>query len=465
MGVWTWIAAGWSTIACTPSATCPSLDGPAPDVPDDVADHVLAFPDEDDASAFFDPRARHEVALELTPADLATLDADPAAETYVPGAFVADGERVDGVGIRYKGSVGAFIGCVAGSTAEDPFNLSGEKTCPKLSFKISFQEYDEEGRWLGLRKLNLHAMKNDLSMMREALGYGVFRDMGVPAPRTTYVQLTVNGVLQGPFLAVEVIDGAFVDGRFADPDGALIKEVWPSQVPWRTPAVTLARLREAQETQEDEGFDLSPVVDFAHRIGDDDGDERAAALAEQLHPRALARFMAVDRTLRHDDGPLHWYCVGNNCFNHNFYLYASSASSRLWLIPWDLDAMMPTDPGTVAFTTVLDAWDDTDVTCDAKPGADEGFFGQLPPACDPVVNSLGCFFHELYDEAEAELVEGPFRRAAVDEALDAWTDLLLDDVATAHEADPRLLHPLIWLTEVDALRQRTAALRREATSR
>lgn len=55
--------------------------------------------------------------------------------------------------------------------------------CTKLSYKLKFNHVDPDARFFGLKMLQLHAASSDVSKMRERLSYGLFREMGVPAPR------------------------------------------------------------------------------------------------------------------------------------------------------------------------------------------------------------------------------------------------------------------------------------------
>ena len=61
------------------------------------------------------------------------INSDPVAEEYVEGSLTYNGETISPIGIRYKGSVGAFVGGVSG---RDWTNPSGHKTATKLSMKF-----------------------------------------------------------------------------------------------------------------------------------------------------------------------------------------------------------------------------------------------------------------------------------------------------------------------------------------
>ena len=68
-----------------------------------------------DSDYLFDQNALRTYELKLPIDALASIDADPAAEKYVEGMLIFEGDTVSPVGIRYKGSVGGFVGCVSRS--------------------------------------------------------------------------------------------------------------------------------------------------------------------------------------------------------------------------------------------------------------------------------------------------------------------------------------------------------------
>jgi hypothetical protein len=79
------------------------------------------------SQALFDQSVVRTFEINLPAESLAKLDADPAAEEYVEGSLTLDGETIERIGVRYKGSIGAFLGCTEGP---NPFEPSGAKTCP-----------------------------------------------------------------------------------------------------------------------------------------------------------------------------------------------------------------------------------------------------------------------------------------------------------------------------------------------
>ena len=109
-----------------------------------------------DPAYLFDDSQLRTFELRLDEADLAFLDEDPKAELYVPGQLLFEDIVVEPVGIRYKGSTGAFVGCLSDSY----FPPAGKKSCPKLSMKIKIDYTDPEAKFYRQKKLLFHAMNH-----------------------------------------------------------------------------------------------------------------------------------------------------------------------------------------------------------------------------------------------------------------------------------------------------------------
>ena len=402
----------------------PGEDGPlevGEDGPPTVTDGpgaVVTEPD-DESAPFWDPNELRTYEIEVAPEDLALIDGDPAAEQYVPASLTYEGEHYPNVGLRYKGSIGAFIGCTTGGFGAMGFS-GGAKTCPKLSMKVSFNWAEPGGRFHGLKKLQFHSMNSDDSMMRDRLAYGLFREMGIAAPRAVHARLVINGELEGLFVLIEQIDSRFTRAHFTDGgDGNVYKEIWPK---WTDPG---AYLPPALKTNEDD-VDVSTerVARFAAELEAAPDPAAVAALsASWMDNDYVTRFIAVDRAIQHDDGMFHWYCgtgfeIGNNpdtCSNHNFYMYEGDHWDQLWLIPWDLDLTLGNAP---AMVIIQQPWNQLSPECDSEqafPG-----FGTMAPSCDKLTRGwaeLG----DAYQAALAELVAGPMSVETINAKLDAWT--------------------------------------------
>jgi len=171
----------------------------------------------------YDPSELHRFDIYLSEENLKKINDDPAAENYVEGNLVFQNKVIRNVGIRYKGSIGAWVGCLSGIDFTNP---SGRKICPKLSMKIKMN-WRSDNTFYGLKKLQFHSQNLDPSKMHERLGYWMFRKFGVTTARSTHALLYINGEFNGVFANTENIDGPFTNKHFENGDGNLYKEVWP----------------------------------------------------------------------------------------------------------------------------------------------------------------------------------------------------------------------------------------------
>lgn len=447
------------------SAACAPLSGPLPAIAADPAGRVIAEP-ADKIADLYDQAVLRSYELTLDEKDLAIIDANPAAEKYVPGKLTYEGKDYGPVGIRYKGSVGSFVFCVAESTPEHPTMTGGAKTCPKISMKVSFNEYDSNGRFFGVKKLVFHSMNHDSSLMRERLGYWLFRQMGVAAPRAVHARLSINGKYQGLFLNVEEIDGRFTKSHFSDGEGNLYKEVWPTVTDGLGTLPSAAKWQSGLQTNTDKSPSFDKALSFSQALMQRGGDERGRAIGAWLSVPNAVRFAAVDRTIRADDGPFHIRCKAGGCSSHNFYIYEEQRAERMWLIPWDLDNSFvvsgPLADDGDRILGVVNDWTDHTVQCQPIPGFVSYTSPQLPPSCDPLWNGLGCYFDEPYRAALAELLNGPFSERVVADKLDTWSAQITTAVADAYAADSRQMSPQEWADGLADIRARIAFLRAQA---
>ncbi len=416
-------------------------------------------PSEDGSEYLFDQDALRTFELTLSEADLAFLDKDPLAEQYVPGSLRFEGEELTDVGIRYKGSVGSFTGCLSGNF----FPPTGSKNCPKLNIKVKIDHTDPDAKFRGMKKLLFHAMNLDPSLMRERLGYALFNEMGVHAPRAVHTRLMINGKLAGLFLLVEEVDGRFTRRRFADGGkGNLYKEAWPT-------VLNEATYKSALETNRDDNPSVDKILSFAQDIADADETELPNVLSEWIDEEYLARYVAVDRSIKHDDGPYHWYCdqaattfltqlpfANTVCGNHNYYWYEDTKQKRLWPVAWDLDNSMA---NSLHFVTIANEWDDLSVSCSRTTSASFLFGTQMPAVCDPLTRGIALGFAERVRKAMTEFKQGPFSEAEVKARIDKWKTQIQPMVDEAYAADSKQLSRSNWELELSLLHSTLSRLR------
>ncbi|MFL5353219.1 CotH kinase family protein [Archangium sp.] len=196
---------------------------------------ALRFFRTDDASrALFDEGRILEFHLDIPPDSWAAMNAEAIPPDCVPyergshRATLRFGEQVfEGVGVHVKG------GCGSARTLEG-----------KPSFKVDLEWDDPEvpgcppsRELLGRKNFTFNNNVQDPSFMNERLGYPLYRELGVPAPRAVSVRLYVNGEPWGLYTLVEAIDRRFLARWFEDKDGALYEGTyWCDLLPENVPA-------------------------------------------------------------------------------------------------------------------------------------------------------------------------------------------------------------------------------------
>ncbi len=352
----------------------------------------------------------------LPPATWADLQIDARDEEYVRAEACYEGQSLGEIGLRFKGSYGSLYGC---------FDSDDNMICRKLSMKMKFSEYDPEGRFFGMKRLNFQAYKEDDTYMKERLSYDLFRAMDIATPRAAWAELRVNGEPRGLFGMVEQVDGRFTADRFPEaPDNNLYKELWPVLWPEFDPETwILSQLK----TNEEEG-DISSFLGFVEALSEAEETALRETLGEYMDLDALARYMAADDAINNVDGVTAYYTSADLDFggNHNYYLY-EDAPAHFTLIPWDEDNTLAMRLGFGA----VPRWTAEVADCDASYPAWGGIYSVMAPGCDPLFTAIRQDL-AVYRESARSLLEGPFAEAAMGAAIDGHEAFLRDAVA----ADP-----------------------------
>ena len=361
----------------------------------------------------------------------AQLQSDPTAERYVPAAVDIDCERYEPVGVRYKGFFGVLRACFVG----------GRQVCPKLSWKLKFNEYEPSLRFHGLKRLNFHAMGGDEAQMREVLTYEVFRDAGVVAPRSVYARLELNGKPLGLFTLTEDIDDVFVRDRFRDRGrGILYKEVWPGNTDalWPHQAALADAIVRGKK-------DPDGMIRFTEAVNAAETDEaRFQALLPQLQDEVdIFNYLAADRLTDNWDGIVGWYCVPE-CLNHNYFWYQDGVSGGFTLIPWDVEHTWRGVSPIREYYGMPD-WDDLHRSCRMRK-----VFWDLDaraPHCDPILRTLAAQGWERYIDASRRLMRETISLEIMHQRVERLADLIDPHIA----ADANGPGYGAWRAAVDSL--------------
>ncbi len=327
----------------------------------------------DEAAAIYNPSTVDAIELTLPKESEETLEKEPT-ENYVKGTLTlretsgtpgTEGPPVINgmeVGIRLKGNVGG--------------SFRDLKT-GKAAFKIKCN-FVKGKKCLGLKKMTLNNMVQDPSMVHETLAYSAFRAAGVPASRTGYAYVRVNGEDFGLYLDLETLDDvslARLFGSFDDKTQHLYEGEGGHDV---TPG-------EAPEFEIDEGeedrTDLEALIEAVNGGGEAPWSERVAANADLAE---MTKMWAVEKYIDHWDGYSGHAEAGLR--PNNYYLY-SEPSGRFQMLPWGADQTW--------IPTIGVGTPQREVTFDGAGGvlfnkclADEGCFRMYWEALDGVTEGM-----------------------------------------------------------------------------
>jgi CotH kinase protein len=268
----------------------------------------------DEAVALFDPGRMAVIKLTLPQTSREGLAAN--RDKYQPGTFSL--AETNGT----PGSEGPF---------SPPLNvkikLKGSASYRPLSEKSAFKIKFEETPFRGLRTMTLNNMVEDPSMLHETLAYTAFRGAGVPASRTGYAYVYVDGEDFGIHLNIESLDEVALEKIFGsfDPDvqhlyeGEDSADVRPGG----------AGAYEIDEGSDNRG-DLEALIDAVNSSGPSSWATRVAPFADLAE---MTRMWATEKYIGQWDG-----YAGSEAewLPNNYYLY-SDPSGRFQMMPWGND--------------------------------------------------------------------------------------------------------------------------------
>ena len=323
--------------------------------------------------------------------------------------------------------------------------------------KVKTNWEDTDNTFYNVKKLQFHSQNLDPTKMHERLGYWLFREMGVPAPRPVHARLIINGEYNGIFALTEQIDGRFTRENFNDGTGNLYKEIWPitnNGIPMPD-----RPLQESLKTNEAEDPTFGIIQAFAQAVINANNETRQDVMRQWMDIDQALSYMVVDRAIANDDGVLHFYCGGNDaiefgggCNSHNFYWYEDPSAEVMHLIPWDLDNAFDNITGPAnPVTPIKDKWGEK--TNDCKPFVYGGWgLTQRSATCDPIIGNLTTFEDE-YQQLKEEFFAGPFSKDTVEGLLNTWAGQIKDAVQEADEAHNDQPSMGEWLRAIEKLKR------------
>lgn len=407
-----------------------------------VLQTLYPTPDEGNAPyTLFTDEEVFSVKIEMSQADWEAFLANAQQEEWYPVDMVFNGIRVNNVGFRTKGQSSLSM---MDSVPED------HPTAHRYGFKIDFNRYLDDQKFMGMKMLVLGNGFADPTMMRDVISYRLFKDAGVPSPRTSFVDLWVAGEHLGVYSLIEPIDGEFVERYFEDDNdsdlkGDLYKGEVLNRLIWEGDdigAYTGLELKTNEETigTPEEGAALLRFLDTLNN---------SDTPLKHVDTDLMVRYFAALALTGNTDSYLGFSA-------NNFYLYEHRSIDAFAMLPWDFNLGL----GVVG-STLQDPG--VPITNEFKLGTEAGFGGgfgfgggggggsfgggggggfSFGPRCDTVVHLIDTpinasdsrpLITALLDDPQLRqqyrqhiefLINGPFHPDAVREEVMRLADLI-----------------------------------------
>jgi spore coat protein CotH len=251
----------------------------------------------------------HELVLDLTDEQWTALQTQP--NNYARATLTAFGTSMT-VGVRVKGS------------------STWQPVSQKPSLKIKLDEFVDGQSLYGIESFNLHNNTVDPSMMGENIAYWLYREADLPAPRTGYATLVLQGQYKGLYGLVEQKNSEFLDQWFDSDEGSLYEaggDNWPCDFDDNGPQGAVCDCYEVdQEGSEDTRADLELLCQDTRIAAD---DEWLAAMKRRFDWERALGSMAMDMAVAH------WDSYGGNL--NNYHIYHDPSTDTWTFSPWSAD--------------------------------------------------------------------------------------------------------------------------------
>ena len=280
--------------------------------------HLEMAASEWNAMEAIDPRRGRTGIENLSKSDEEQRQVHRGRFPWAVGSVTIGEQVLKDIGVRYKGNAS--------------FNLMRGSLKRNLKIKLDWVKDDQS--YNSVKTLNLNAGGLDPSKLRDALGYALFREAGVPAPRTTYaeVTLTVPGKYDkehlGLYTIIEQVNKAFLKDRFQSDKGLLMKPEGVASVEYYG---NEWKFYESLYRPEDEPLvsQSKRVIEFAKLVNESSDKQFQSKINSYLDIDTFLRFIAVNALIVNLDTLL--------AMPQNYYIYLHPKSEEFVFFPWDLD--------------------------------------------------------------------------------------------------------------------------------
>lgn len=208
----------------------------------------------------------------------------------------------------------------------------------KMSFKLDFDEFEDEfpeienQRFYGFKQLSLKNNFDDESQLREKVASDIFRESGIPSPRTQFYEVFVDHgsgpVYFGLYTMVEEPDDSLIKSQFSNNDGNLYK---PDGNGATFSNGSFNQNHFIKQTNENEAdwTDIQSIFSILHSENrNTNPEEWRNNLESVFNVEGFLNYLAVNTVIQN------WDTYGR--MTHNYYLYGNPDNdNKLTWIPWD----------------------------------------------------------------------------------------------------------------------------------
>ncbi|GHH99340.1 CotH kinase family protein [Neobacillus kokaensis] len=244
--------------------------------------------------------------LFIKPIDLKELKRNIWIDEPLPAQLRIDGKRLE-IDVAFRGS--------------------HIRDFPKKSYQVTFYK---PKKFMGSRQIHLNAEYKDPSLIRNKLSFDFFSEIGVLAPQSRHVFLTINGKDEGVYLEIESVDENFIRRRDL-PAGSIFYAVDGDanfSLMSDLEKETKKSLKAGYETKwKDSQLAEFQLQELIYKIN---------TISPLEFEREIPKYVNVQQYLRWVAGII--FTSNYDGFVHNYALYRNGESGLFEVVPWDYDA-------------------------------------------------------------------------------------------------------------------------------
>ncbi len=248
------------------------------------------------------------------------LENNYASETYLAADLTIDGEVLEDVGVRFKGNSSYNS---IGNSEKKPFNIDLNVFADTLGADHDFQGY---------KKIILNNGFKDPSFVREALTWEICRQF-VPAPKSNWVKLVINGESWGIYMNCEHLDDEMLSGWYSEEDGNRYKAEGgpganPSNLTWLGSNTSSYTAQYQLKNPDDAINPHEDLVELCDVLNNTPGSSYSA-VQDILNVDNSLWMLALDNVFVNLDS---YYGGG-----HNYYIFHDFEHDRMETLMWDVN--------------------------------------------------------------------------------------------------------------------------------